>query len=109
VTGGEHDLIGWDPRGTAETLTYSCYANVTGRLTVSSQLPLGNASDVARGLLWAGGKNYADACADYPEALKRGPLIDSSFTARDAMKIVDAVEEDGLLRYYGSSRPLPVI
>ncbi|KAI0391380.1 hypothetical protein F5Y17DRAFT_460913 [Xylariaceae sp. FL0594] len=103
ITGGEHDLIGWDPRGTAETLTYSCFANATGRAAVLDQLPPGNASDVARGLLWAGGQNYADACASYPDALRKGPLIDSSSTARDAMRIVDALEEDGMLRYYGLS------
>ncbi|TGJ83103.1 hypothetical protein E0Z10_g5668 [Xylaria hypoxylon] len=103
VTGGEHDLIGWDPRGTASTLTFSCFANVTDRGSVISQFNLGNASDVVRGGSWAAGKNYADACAEYPEAQRRGPLISSAFTARDAMQIVDAVEEDGLLRYWGLS------
>ncbi|KAI0448588.1 TAP-like protein-domain-containing protein [Xylaria acuta] len=103
VTGGEHDLIGWDPRGTADTLTFSCFANTTGRAQINSQFTFGNASDVARGQLWAAGKNYADACAGYPEAQERAPLIGTSFTARDAMQIVDAVEEDGLLRYWGFS------
>ena len=28
ITGGEYDLIGWDPRGTADTLTFSVgYSN----------------------------------------------------------------------------------
>ncbi|KAI0196336.1 TAP-like protein-domain-containing protein [Xylaria flabelliformis] len=103
VTGGEHDLIGWDPRGTANTFTFSCFANATGRAQIGSQFTLGNASDVARGQLWAAGKNYADACAEYPEAQERAPLIGTSFTARDAMQIVDAVEKDGLLRYWGLS------
>ncbi|KAI1746787.1 TAP-like protein-domain-containing protein [Xylaria castorea] len=103
VTGGEHDLIGWDPRGTANTFTFSCFANATGRAQLSSQATFGNASDVARGQLWAAGKNYADACAEYPEAQERAPLIGTSFTARDAMQIVDAIEEDGLLRYWGLS------
>ncbi|KAI0508519.1 TAP-like protein-domain-containing protein [Xylaria bambusicola] len=103
VTGGEHDLITWDPRGTANTLTFSCFANATERAALSQQFGLGNASDVARGAVWAGAKNFADACANYPEAQKRGPLISTAFTARDAMQIVDAVEEDGLLRYWGLS------
>ncbi|KAI1120904.1 TAP-like protein-domain-containing protein [Nemania abortiva] len=103
VTGGEHDLIAWDPRGTAETLTFSCFANATRRAELNSQFGLGNASDVERGLLWAAGKNYADACAEYPEAKERAPLISTAFTARDAMQIVDAVEEDKLLRYWGLS------
>ncbi|KAK5634727.1 hypothetical protein RRF57_010440 [Xylaria bambusicola] len=103
VTGGEHDLIAWDPRGTAQTLTFSCFANATERAAIFQQFSLGNASDVARGVIWAGAKNGADACANHPEAQKRGPLIGTAFTARDAMQIVDAVEEDGLLRYWGLS------
>ncbi|KAI0543991.1 TAP-like protein-domain-containing protein [Xylaria curta] len=103
VTGGEHDLIGWDPRGTANTFTFSCFADAASRGQLASQATLGNASDVAYGQLWAAGKNYADACAEYPEAQERAPLIGTSFTARDAMQIVDAIEEDGLLRYWGLS------
>ncbi|KAI1824247.1 TAP-like protein-domain-containing protein [Xylaria intraflava] len=103
VTGGEHDLIGWDPRGVAETLPFSCFANETDRSAVTSRLGLGNASDTGRGTTWAAGKNYADACAGYPEARERGPLIGTTSTAHDAMSIVDAVEKDGLLRYWGLS------
>ncbi|KAJ2967649.1 hypothetical protein NUW58_g10403 [Xylaria curta] len=103
VTGGEHDLIAWDPRGTAKTLTFSCFANETIRGAYNSQFTYGNASNVARGQIWAAGKNHADACAEYPEAQERAPLIGTTFTARDAMQIVDAVEEDGLLRYWGFS------
>ncbi|GAP93493.1 putative nedd8-like protein [Rosellinia necatrix] len=103
VTGGEHDLITWDPRGTAETLTFSCFANTTARGELARLSTLGNSSDVARGRLWAGGKLYADVCAEYPEARERGPLINTAFTARDAMRIVDEVEGDGLLRYWGFS------
>ncbi|RYC57639.1 hypothetical protein CHU98_g8571 [Xylaria longipes] len=103
VTGGEHDLIGWYPRATAETLTFSCFTDTTDRAQLNSLATFGNASDVARGQLWAGGKIYADACAEFPEAQERAPPIGTSFTARDAMQIVDAVEEDGLLRYWGLS------
>ncbi|KAI1432009.1 TAP-like protein-domain-containing protein [Xylaria sp. CBS 124048] len=103
VTGGEHDLIGWDPRGVADTFTFSCFANATDRVDITGQLGLGNSSDTERGVIWAAGKNYADACAEYPDAQKKGPLIGSSTTAHDAMQIVDAVEEDGLLRFWGLS------
>lgn len=101
VTGGEHDLIAWDPRGTADTLTFSCFPDVEARGALTGQFTMGNASDVERGRNWALGKLYADNCAEYPEAQERGPLINTAFTARDAMQIVDQVEEDGLLRYWG--------
>ncbi|KAI0197716.1 TAP-like protein-domain-containing protein [Astrocystis sublimbata] len=103
VTGGEHDLIGWDPRGTADTLTFSCTPDPSVRAALSSQLIPGNFSDTARGRNWAAAQNTADACADYAEARERAPLIGTPFTARDAMQIVDAVETDGLLRYWGFS------
>ncbi|KAM0322587.1 hypothetical protein ACHAQA_009435 [Verticillium albo-atrum] len=36
-------------------------------------------------------------------AMRQGSLISTAFAARDLMEIVDAVEDDGLLRYYGLS------
>ncbi|KAI1325512.1 TAP-like protein-domain-containing protein [Xylariaceae sp. FL0255] len=103
ITGGEHDLIGWDPRGTAETLTFSCFADEATRTAIEAQSVLGNSSDVAHGQVWAASTNYDEACAEYTQAQERGPLIGTTFTVRDAMQIVDAVESDGLLRYWGFS------
>ena len=53
------------------------------------------------GRIWAGFGQIASDCAQNEDAQKKGELIGTAFTARDLMQIVDAVEEDGLLRYFG--------
>ena len=60
---------------------------------------LGTSSDVANGQLWAETSIIADAChSQLPEV---GNLVGMSFVARDMMQIVDALKEDGMLRYWG--------
>ncbi|KAF1817389.1 alpha/beta-hydrolase [Eremomyces bilateralis CBS 781.70] len=103
MTGGEHDLISWDPRGTGETLAYNCYPNATDRAATVRwhHGQFANASEAALGRTWAEGKILADDCA---ETLKDiGSLVGTAFTVRDMFQIVDALGEDGKLRYWGFS------
>lgn len=58
-----------------------------------------NSSDTAPGRLWAEGTIMADAC--YSQLRETGELVGMAFVARDMMRIVDALEEDGKLRYWG--------
>ncbi|KAM5463507.1 hypothetical protein MauCBS54593_007501 [Microsporum audouinii] len=107
LTGGHYDLIAHDPRGTENTLTFSCFKDDNERLAVISKgryEELLSPNDRAPlGRLWSTASIFADICGRYPEAKERGKLISTSFTARDLMEIVDAVEDDGLLRYWGLS------
>lgn len=68
---------------------------------------LADASDVALGELWANAGVTVEACK---ETLEGGELVGTAFVARDLMQVVDALDEDGLLRYWGkaSSPALPV-
>lgn len=59
-------------------------------------------SDVAVGRLWARGTIDAQNC--YAYANKTGGLISTAFVARDLISVVDALEEDGMLRYWGELR-----
>ncbi|KAF3480031.1 uncharacterized protein GIQ15_07007 [Arthroderma uncinatum] len=107
LTGGYYDLIAHDPRGTENTLTFSCFKENNVRLaqftnsragelvTPDDKMPLGR--------LWSSLLLLTDTCDRYPESKERGQLISTAFTARDLMEIVDAVEDDGLLRYWGLS------
>ncbi|KAI0130387.1 TAP-like protein-domain-containing protein [Xylariales sp. AK1849] len=104
ITGGYHDLVSFDPRGTGNnSLTYSCYASDLERAIAELQSPqeFGNSSDTALGRLWAEGRVISDAC--YAQLEQIGSLVGTAFVARDMMEIVDALGEDGLLRYYGFS------
>jgi hypothetical protein len=59
-----------------------------------------NASDTALGENWVSAGNSAATCAARLEYL---PYIGTAATARDFMSVVDALGEDGLLHYYGTS------
>ncbi|KAF1808734.1 alpha/beta-hydrolase [Eremomyces bilateralis CBS 781.70] len=103
ITGGEHDLISWDPRGTGKTLAYNCYPNATDRAATLAwhHAQLANASEAALGRTWAEGQILADDCG---ETLKDvGNLVGTAFTVRDMFQIVDALGEDGKLRFWGFS------
>lgn len=94
-------------RGTGKTIPLSCYKTETERREASLRNPNvnGNASDTTVGRLWATGNILADDC--YANGKDVGDLIGFAFTARDYMRVVDALEEDGLLRYYGSNPSPP--
>jgi len=103
VLGGEFNLIGFDPRGTANTLRFDCYDNsdMDRALLAPPDNTLGNASDTALGQNLAYAEVAASQCLD--AAADIGGLLGTSFVARDMARIVDALGEDGLLRYWGFS------
>ncbi|CEJ90882.1 hypothetical protein VHEMI06634 [[Torrubiella] hemipterigena] len=100
ITGGEHDLITFAPRGTGKTLPYSCFKNSLYRIP-AVQTEAGRASDVAVPDIWAKSTLYDASC--YAAQNKTGEFVGTAFVARDMMQIVDALKEDGLLRYWGVS------
>ncbi|KAK8124076.1 TAP-like protein-domain-containing protein [Apiospora kogelbergensis] len=104
VTGGEHDLVAFDPRGTGTTIPFSCYENATAALPNQLQYPdIGaNSSDTALGTVWARATLTDSVCAGAP-GNKTGELIGTAFVARDFISVVDALKEDGMLRYWGIS------
>ncbi|KAE8383837.1 TAP-like protein-domain-containing protein [Aspergillus bertholletiae] len=106
LTGGHYDLIAHDPRGTANTLTAYCTTNQTERLSVSVQSRLSDfpkiTDEMALGRQWAGSGLFAKTCGE-GELQNNGAYINTAFTARDVMQIVDAVTDDGLLKYWGFS------
>ncbi|GME51114.1 hypothetical protein GTA08_BOTSDO06435 [Neofusicoccum parvum] len=104
MTGGYYDLVSFDPRGAGKTIPLSCYQNDAERINATLLNPYvnGNASDTTPGRLWASGENFATAC--YENGKDIGGLLGMAFTARDIIRVVDALgDEDGLLRYYGLS------
>ncbi|RSM08722.1 hypothetical protein CEP52_004475 [Fusarium oligoseptatum] len=103
LTGGEYDIIGFDPRGTGDALTFSCFDTEAERsMFVTGQFkPVAGAFPLARGQNWATSELYAETCALRQN--KTGQFIGTSFVARDMMRIVDALDEDGMLRFWGMS------
>ena len=123
LTGGEYDLVAHDPRytlpstrwlrnlyanncrGVASTLPFSCYDTPEERVARTMNTRTDDTAEpddtAVLGRIWAGFGQIASDCARNENAQKKGELIGTAFTARDLMQIVDAVDEDGLLRYFG--------
>ncbi|KAL3482658.1 TAP-like protein-domain-containing protein [Aspergillus germanicus] len=106
LTGGEYDLVAHDPRGTGTTLTASCFNTTAERqqfVTVPMSVVPSTDDELALGRLYGQTDVVANICNDFPGFAERGSLIGTAFGARDLMQIVDAIEDDGLLRYWGIS------
>jgi len=87
-------------RGTGNTLPINCYQDDRQLLTNNVLTrETANASDTSFGRLWGMGKVVADSC--HANLGQTGELVGTAFVARDAMQIVDALGEDGLLKYWG--------
>ncbi|KAK5060015.1 hypothetical protein LTR84_009899 [Exophiala bonariae] len=105
VIGPQWNLVSWDPRGTGYTLPFACDLGASGsppaRKRDVGTLASTNLTEVFLNGGWEAAGQLADYCAT--QADETATLIGTAFTARDMMMIVDALGEDGLLRYYGWS------
>ncbi|KAM7195849.1 TAP-like domain containing protein [Rhypophila sp. PSN 637] len=109
MTGGYYDLILFSPRGTSEAgnLRFSCFETQEERDNDDhDHLPGIGQWDTLEGDLvssWARRQAYANLCWNANKDKRVGELIGTTFVARDMMNIVDALGEDGMLRYWGFS------
>ncbi|RDW90226.1 uncharacterized protein DSM5745_02001 [Aspergillus mulundensis] len=101
LTGGQYDLIAFDSRGTVNTAPLTCYEDPIQEIKSFLGQKPSNKSDVAVGELWTRGTVDAEAC--FEAGSKNGSVMTTAFVARDLVSVVDALEEDGLLRYWGFS------
>ncbi|KAJ4365075.1 hypothetical protein N0V83_008692 [Neocucurbitaria cava] len=102
MTGGHFNVIGVDPRGTGKTLPVNCFGTPLELISAGLQLPPAiDAYDTALGTTFAVSKVIADSC--YENLGEVGGLIGTAYTARDILQVVDALGEDGMLRYWGQS------
>lgn len=91
---------------TLDTLPFSCFATPRDQKDWESAniaWPW-NSSDTRLGENWAIAKVYTDICAKNTNATTSGAYIGTAYTARDYMSVIDALGEDGLLRYWGKTR-----
>lgn len=116
ISGYQYDLVAFDPRyvnlklliqphidiwvaAVPSTLTFTC-RNASEVAKFGAKYPFySNSSDTAVGKTWAGHGVIAETC--YERKREVGQNIGTAFAARDLMTVVDALGEDGLLRYWG--------
>jgi hypothetical protein len=93
-------------RATGNTLSFTCYENEAERAQAISRVPeyVGDASSTSLARPWAHSQIIANKCYT-AQSDKHGSLIGTAFVVRDMMRIVDALDEDGMLRFWGNARP----
>ncbi|VUC29763.1 unnamed protein product [Clonostachys rosea] len=108
----ETDLVS---SGTRNALPFTCFNNTEEQSAAMLQTPQiwwdaltspaiwTEASDTGLGKTWAIGQAAAEKC--YQGHGEVGSLIGTAFAVRDMMEIVNALEPDGMLRYWGRWTP----
>lgn len=104
--GEQWNLLSWDPRGTGKTIPFDCKINFTENASTDTRkrdvtLASANLTEYFLNGGWDNAGFIADTC--YAVMNETGDYITTASTARDLINIVDALGEDGLLRYYGWS------
>jgi hypothetical protein len=87
--------------GTGKTMPFVCTDNPFYIGQIVNDIRTGNESDTALRRLWERGKVDGNICRKFGNGNETAELIGTAFTARDMMSVVDALEEDGMLRYWG--------
>ncbi|PGH23043.1 hypothetical protein AJ80_02816 [Polytolypa hystricis UAMH7299] len=102
ILGGQYNVIGFDPRrGTGKTIPFDCKNTM---LPIRRRRDLVFQRNLTELLLEDGWDSAQRAAAACSETMKEtGELIGTAFVARDMVQIIDALEEDGQLRYWGMS------
>ena len=99
-TGGQYNLLSFNPRGVGDTLPFSCSQTeeeFQHPQNVSYKV-FANSSDAELRSTWTLAQDFAGRChATLGDSY--GNLVGTAFVARDMMEIVDALKDDGLLRY----------
>ncbi|KAK4612044.1 Tripeptidyl aminopeptidase [Fulvia fulva] len=101
LTGGQYDLIAFDPRGTGDTLPFLCVQDDVEATTVLQGQASSNTTEYGVGRIWARGTIDTARCQSTMN--ETGKYVNTPFAARDLMSVVDALNEDGMLRYWGLS------
>ncbi|PNS15661.1 Pre-mRNA-splicing factor cwf24 [Sphaceloma murrayae] len=98
----DYNIIGFDPRGTGNTIPFSCFANSTIRSDVFGEAPfMTSESPDGLQLQW---DNAADIASYCRKAMgSTGDLYGTSFVAHDMLQIAEALGEGGKLNYWGFS------
>lgn len=100
LTGGHYDIITFDPRGTGDTLPYSCYNTSLESTTATSSIPIPwDQSDTSLGTAWATLQMLAEQCLITTS--ETAELLGTAFVARDIVNVYDALGEGNKIHYYG--------
>ncbi|KAJ6439310.1 nedd8-like protein [Purpureocillium lavendulum] len=102
LSGGEYNLAAFDPRGTVNTIPEVCYTSVAEiKKFVVAERTWYDATSTTLAQMWKQATTNAEAC--YAAHKKTQRFLGTGSVARDLISVVDALGEDGMLRYWGFS------
>lgn len=106
IIGEQYNILSWDPRGTGRTIPFNgtqLWGSVSSEALQKRDLSLPNynMTDFFLSAGWDLAGEMAESVVSDNNAT--GSLIGTVFVARDMLEIVDALCEDGMLRFYGWS------
>ncbi|KAK5046643.1 hypothetical protein LTR84_007404 [Exophiala bonariae] len=100
-SGGLYNIISFDPRGVGLTIPYGCpNTESDSGLNFELSLTYNNAKGLQDAYTYLTKQGLRCGESDYKVD---GQLIGTAFVARDINAIFEALNEDGLIRYWGSS------
>lgn len=90
-------------RGTEKTITFSCFDTPAEREIAGLKFPYlpVDAHETALAETYAGAQATSNICREKYKGNHNPEFIGTAFVARDLMSVVDALDEDGLLRFWG--------
>ncbi|KFY17412.1 hypothetical protein V492_00661 [Pseudogymnoascus sp. VKM F-4246] len=100
ATGGEYDLVTFDPRGTGNTIPFNCTDDPIELYALSNGLRV-DTTDEVDGLNFAHAKQLSSLCAAYHKDI--GQFVGTADFVNDLITAVDAIEDDKMLRFWGIS------
>jgi hypothetical protein len=98
-TGRAFNLVAFDPRGTGKNNPISCAENDLDLLSLRDDFKLD--AERSLGRLWAATEVFSERCMRTQADIM--PFVGTASVARDLMRVVDAMEEDGMLRFWGQT------
>ncbi|KAL1600707.1 hypothetical protein SLS60_007095 [Paraconiothyrium brasiliense] len=115
IFNGQYNIVGFDTRGTGRTIPFACDptkgSNTTTNSTSNARPIKNNDTTFASADMWNfletkawdDGTWYASSCANTEGIADIGRFLGTPFVVRDMVRIIDALDEDGLLRFWGRS------
>jgi len=99
ISGGSYHIVTFDPRGVGLTTPYEC-PNVDTDAITGMELPLDDPAGLNATFTY--NVEQGNLCSE-PEYQEAGTLVGTAFVARDIDAIFQALQEDGMIRYWGFS------
>jgi hypothetical protein len=95
--------------GTGKTARFVCTADPYYIGQILAETRSGNDSDTALRRLWERGRVDGRICQQQGNGNATAEFIGTAFVARDMIRVAEAVDPDGLLRYWGMSEDIILV